>query len=370
MNMKEVVKTTLNLVIICLCVGACLSLVDQITKGPIKENQIKKINKNRQDLIPADEYIDLFSDEKHKLSESVQNSLKSSGVASFVKALKDNKETGYVVQAQSDGYSSRIDIMYGISPEFELLGVKILSSAETPGLGENIKDNKFLDEFKNKDILAIQLTKDDPASGKIEALTGATISSRAVTEGIFKSLKAIKENLGEGSSAGSIKKAFKPEFSQSKKLGINMNPFGSTVSAHEKQIHPVLKELLPADNYKQVMTGGYAAVKDGKRIGFVVQSSADGHETPVIVGFALDSDFRIIKVEVIKQQDTPGYGEKATHPDYLNQFVGKTLEQLRFSRRADSDGSINAVTGATITCKAVFEAVKTGIEKLKSAVKE
>ena len=143
MNFKEVCKTALNLVIICLCVGAILALANQLTIKKIQENERKETEENRKKLIKsADKFVDMFKDDKYKLNNEVIETLKKNNINSLVEAFnKDGKPAGYVVEASRDGYSSKIKIMYSVSPapDFKVMGMLIKKSAETPGLGENIK---------------------------------------------------------------------------------------------------------------------------------------------------------------------------------------------------------------------------------------
>ena len=84
---------------------------------------------------------------------------------------------------------------------------------------------------------------------------------------------------------------------------------------------------------------------------------------------ALDKDFKIIAIKVTEQTETPGLGTNSTQPKFTDQFKGKTSEQLI----VDKDGGappncIKAITGATITTRAVTNSLKEAIETLKKQV--
>ena len=94
---------------------------------------------------------------------------------------------GKTIQVSPRGYSGPIEMLVGIDEKGNVSGIKILSHKETAGLGANIVNIKFLAQFKGK-------SKKDPLEAKkdIDAITGATISSRAVCSGVKEALKKVK----------------------------------------------------------------------------------------------------------------------------------------------------------------------------------
>lgn len=142
--------------------------------------------------------------------------VKDGGEIRYWKVFKDSayKPTGYIFIAKKYGYSSIIETMVGMKIDGSITGVKVINQNETPGLGAKIvevvsnstvykalkglfskqKEAKekilpyFTEQFKGRDIRKIELSKDG-----IHAITGATISSRAVVEGIReKGLEILK----------------------------------------------------------------------------------------------------------------------------------------------------------------------------------
>jgi Na+-translocating ferredoxin:NAD+ oxidoreductase subunit G len=103
---------------------------------------------------------------------------------------------GYVLPVTGKGYSSDISMLVAINAKKEITGLKILSQMETPGLGTRIMEIKegeqepwFQVQFVGKKPAEIALKKE---GGKIDAITGATISSRAVTTALAKAIKALE----------------------------------------------------------------------------------------------------------------------------------------------------------------------------------
>jgi electron transport complex protein RnfG len=106
----------------------------------------------------------------------------------------DGKLIGYVFLTKGKGYSSIIEIMLGLDSQFKVAGLKIVSQTETPGLGTRIMENSFLQQFIGKAGQEIALKKD---AGEIDAITGATISSRAVTKTINNAIEKLKKTVME-----------------------------------------------------------------------------------------------------------------------------------------------------------------------------
>jgi electron transport complex protein RnfG len=438
MNFKEIAKTASNLLIICLCVGALLALANQLTLEPIKAQEAKATLENRQKLLPADEYVDLFTSEKGKLDDDLIAKLKEKKVFSLVKAVKDGVFIGYVIETGKSGYSSVIKTMYGVNSKYQIVSILVKEQAETPGLGDKIMKEPFIGQFKNKGVTSLILTKSD--NDNIRAITGATISSRAMTESVHDSLEAvmaaIKEQIsrkkgvsvtpGDGgsdtpaisqpmsdnrmpattvaspvvpenpetpgvspvtpgapeSSSTGVKNTEKsiditPEENQEVKenapepVQINFNIFGSPVYACGERIDPKLKEILPAKDYVQVMPGAFKAVDNkGKTVGYVAKAVGRGYAGDIVVGYSADPAFNIITLRILKQNETPGYGDKTERTDFLEQFRGKTTKTLVLKKNpVKSKEYISAITHATISSTAVVESVRSSLEKIKTSAK-
>ena len=109
------------------------------------------------------------------------------------------QDIGYIVEGYGKGYSSYIHVLASVDKNFILRKISILGHGETPGLGDEIEKDYFLDQFVGKGADNLVLIKGETAD-KIQAITGATISSRAVTEdGVKNGVLMLKEKLsGEG----------------------------------------------------------------------------------------------------------------------------------------------------------------------------
>ena len=100
-------------------------------------------------------------------------------------------ELGYVVRVSPNGFGGAIDMMVGISADGTVTGVAIVSQSETASLGANCTREDFRAQFTGRSG-TLAVSKD---GGEIDALTGATVTSRAVTQGVNTALAFVKEVL-------------------------------------------------------------------------------------------------------------------------------------------------------------------------------
>ena len=105
---------------------------------------------------------------------------------------QDNEKAGYAFMASGSGYGGDIDIVVGLDNSFGIKGVSILSQTETPGVGSKITESLFTDQFKGLSASDIALKSE---GGKIDAITGATISSRAVVNAVKEKMVEIIDTL-------------------------------------------------------------------------------------------------------------------------------------------------------------------------------
>ncbi len=99
----------------------------------------------------------------------------------LVRDTQTDEVIGYVAMAQRSGYSSNVKTMCGFDSDFNVVGLQIVSQQETPGLGTRAEEPAFLEQFNGRSSATLDVTQD---GGEINAITAATITSRAVTVSI------------------------------------------------------------------------------------------------------------------------------------------------------------------------------------------
>lgn len=183
---KTMIKNALILFTITLVAGVLLGVVYQITKDPIAyQEKLAQDKANQSVFALADTFDDAALDEAAALSASSE--FAGVSIESVKKAMDSSGNTlGYVIQVKSKGYGDFITYTVGITNEGNINGISIISIAETPGLGMNA-DKVIVPQFTDKAATEFTVAKSgqlsDPAS-QIEAISGATITSRAVTNGV------------------------------------------------------------------------------------------------------------------------------------------------------------------------------------------
>ena len=163
------VQLVVTLFLISAICAVLLGLVNNITAGPIAAANEAATNAAMQAVLPADSY------------EQVEYT----GGNALVTAVYKAGDAGYVVQVAPSGFGGNLDVMVGVGADGTCSGVSIISHAETSGLGANATKEDFRSQFVGKSNVAV--TKD---GGDIAALTGATITSRAVCDGVNAAIEA------------------------------------------------------------------------------------------------------------------------------------------------------------------------------------
>lgn len=132
----------------------------------------------------------------------------------------------------------------------------------------------------------------------------------------------------------------------------------------QEKLDKSLAEVLPADSYEIVDEGEatvYSAQKDGQQIGVCVVNSVKGYGGDVKVLSGVLNNGTVNKIEILEMSETPGLGANATNAEFKAQYEGKSGE-IGVSKTSKSDTEILAISGATITSKAVTEAVNNALE--------
>jgi len=196
--MRDILKLGVILMIYNVVAGASLAYVNIMTKERITANKAVFEDAARKEVLPG---MDGGFEQKGALKVGDYDCPYWIGYADKAKTAPG----GYVFIARGKGYSSVIGTMVGVGKDGKITGVKVISQQETPGLGTRIaeirygeSDPWFYRQFKGKSTEDNLKVKKD--GGTIDAVTGATISPRAVTNSINKGLVKLREAVGGGGS--------------------------------------------------------------------------------------------------------------------------------------------------------------------------
>ena len=188
-NTQKIVKLGLILFTITAITGLILGVVYEITAGPIALTQQRLKNEALSAALPE---ADAF--ESQPLADSAPVI-----VTDVQKASGSGAHAGYCVTVTPKGYAGPVEIVVGITVEGKLRAIRILSQSETPGLGAKAATDAFMGQYTNKKVESLAVVKAPPSSPEqIQAISGATITSDAVTSGVNIALEYWKTNLRGG----------------------------------------------------------------------------------------------------------------------------------------------------------------------------
>lgn len=111
-------------------------------------------------------------------------------IVTAVYAAKD--QSGYAVMVSPNGYGGAISLAVGVSADGTVTGLDVISQSETAGLGANCTKESFREQFTGK-TEGITVTKNGASGNQINAISSATITSKAVTSGVNAAILAVKE---------------------------------------------------------------------------------------------------------------------------------------------------------------------------------
>lgn len=182
-------KSTFANMVICLTAvtlicSVLLGGVYVLTEKPIEDAIIAKINNAISEVAPK--FDNIPSEEKFEIETD-----EASGVA--YPAKMGSETVGYAIEtATSKGFGGAIKIMVGFDMNGNIINTKVVSHAETPGLGAKMVEDEFKNQFCEMNPAKNNITvKKD--GGEIDAITAATISSRAYTDAIAKAYSIFKK---------------------------------------------------------------------------------------------------------------------------------------------------------------------------------
>lgn len=184
-NMNEnsnnsIVKVALNLTVACLISGVIIGLTYYFTSPIAKEKNVMLKTQAMQALV-----------------KDAQAFKPVEGKAGWYEAVKGGKAIAYVVPSESRGYGGSIKMLVAITPDGTVLNYDILSHNETPGLGDNATKEKFKNQFQGMSENNLVVVKDPSDIQHVQAITGATITSKAVTKGVKEAGQVVKFSGGE-----------------------------------------------------------------------------------------------------------------------------------------------------------------------------
>lgn len=187
--MNKIIKNTIILTVITLVSGLLLGLAYEVTKAPIAQSQENAKKEAWQAVFP-DADLDAF-EEADVDTDVADQVIADLGVEATIDEVctVDGGETGYVITAtDSEGYGGDIQVVVGITADGTVSGISFLSISETAGLGMNAQNESFYEQYVGVQTDKFYVSKDGGEGEPIDAISGATITTRAVTGAVNAAL--------------------------------------------------------------------------------------------------------------------------------------------------------------------------------------
>lgn len=192
--MKYYLKLGFILLFITALASGILAYLDDITKPIIAASQNKAQVEARKEVLPTASFFEKDSVQVElKIDSNPLKIQRPKTVAwfDFYRGLDaDKKLVGYTFQATKYGYSSSVKTMVGVNKDFIIQNIQVVSQAETPGLGAKCIDESFKEKYVGKELAELKVDKD---GGEIASITGATITTRSITESVQEALAELEK---------------------------------------------------------------------------------------------------------------------------------------------------------------------------------
>ena len=379
--MKNSVKSTLVLVLICAVMAVLLALTNAITAPIIKQNQDAAANEALLEVMPNGEGFEKIEFDAEKLPKTVTEVYKE-------------KNGGYVITLTTSGYGSGFVIMCGVSADGTVTGAVCLASTETLG-----HEKTFGANFTGKDAAGVDA---------IDTISGATKTTGAYKNAIKDALNAaiilgggsvdlrdpaqiLNDNLSAALPAGEGKftKLFITEviegidavYTADNGKGyvfvvgeefIPVDENGNTANEAVKTAYDILVASTSEDidlapyaetlkyvtSAKKTATGNY--IFEVKGPGYGIVGGDDYHPASgeyIIVRVSMTPEGKIIDTFTVSQAESQGIGDACADEKFYGQFDGKTESDYK---------DIDAIGGATMTTNGYLKAIERAFEALKT----
>lgn len=188
---KDMFKLGLNLLIISAVAALLLALTNNVTASTIAQRNEQANAEARKLVLSTATDFEEVKDVKTDNSKGIE--------VSEVYEAKDasGNTVGYTLKVLPSGYGGEIELMVGIdSAKGQVSGINVVSNSETAGLGAKATEPEFSDQYKGKPLEELSVLKNGtPGDTEIKAISGATITSTAVTNGVDAAIEVYNNSL-------------------------------------------------------------------------------------------------------------------------------------------------------------------------------
>ncbi len=308
------VPAFLILTIITLVAAVLLALTDSVTREPIATAARGEADAARLTVLPAADSFDPVGAPE--------------GVDDLYEAKAGGQLIGKTATVTVQGFAGPVEVIVGMDTSHTLTGISVggAAFAETSGLGSLAKEPAFTGQFAGKAVPLV-------LGSDVDAIGGATITSRAVVDGVNIAAKAMGADVGAAAPT------------PAPVIDVPDDPRQAAYPAAESFVEATAPEGV--DKLYDAQVGG-------QTVGHVAVVTMEGYAGPVEVHVGMDNNHTLTGISVggAAFAETQGFGAKAKEPAFAQQFAGKSVP-------VTLGDNIDAISGATITSGAVQNAVNT-----------
>lgn len=350
---SSIIKNTIVLVAVTFVAVALLAIVNQITAEPIEQAEVNiKAEAYKVVYQDANEFAEI--DGVDKMIEDSAALLEDNGFAGCtitdalaVKGSSGDTEGYIIVSTSPNGYGGEIQVAFGIKDD-KITGFTAIKNSETAGLGSKCTEPEFTEQFAGKSASVLTYSKTGASSDtEIDAISGATITTNAVTEAVNAGIIFYQENFG-----GGVQEIEGPDLTE-----------------FYKQAYPDATEFADIENTDTMIAESEKLLADCGLTDCTIKEikSVNGGEGYVIsstgIGFAKSAPIQIVigikdnkltGYAVVNHMETEGYGAACAEEPFASQFTGKDADVL-------TSDDIDAISGATFTTNGIKNAVNAAI---------
>ena len=289
----------ITLFVVAVSCAIILSFVYAFTAPRIAETQAKLTLSGLEEVMSAHKYVEVIPETLWEAFVSLDRRL------------------GIVCRVFPQGYGGPIPITVGLDAQGLITGIRIASAAEglaeTPGLGAKITETDFTDQFRGKCVTDVNLVHD---GGEIQAITAATISSRAVSQGVKKGIE--------------------------------------TYSTYAALVCDPMDVFPQASSFSEIIADTlWYALRDSDTLGIVFVGVTQGYLDRIEFMVGYSKAARITGITVLYSKETDGIGESIRDAEFLERF---------------KEGTPQAISGATVSSQALIDGVSRHIDRFKEYV--